>query len=136
MDFKTITRLDQLRIGDSFVYINRVDPWRVTARANKSGMVAVNQFNAGTRSFIHKYDELKRGTTAVMFLRHTQPVAGEQCLIDDLQEGSIFYRPEDLIHEYELVRLHYPFSDVRRLDHASPIKAGIFSKVIFLRQTR
>jgi hypothetical protein len=131
MEPRTITTLDQLRIGDSFVYRKRLDPWRVMAKADKSGRVAVNQVVNGKTSW--KHDELIRGKKQVMFLRHTVPVAGEECLVDDLKEGDVFFRPEDVVHEFELVKHGHAFSDVRRLDEASCVKAGRASKVIFVR---
>lgn len=130
---KTTTTLNELRIGDSFVYPKRVDPWRVTARADKSGRVAVNQWNAGTSSWIWKQDDLKKGKTKVVFLRHTVPVPQEECMIDDLQEGDVFIRPEDPIHEWILVRHGHIFSDVRKISEAAPSKAGKMARVIFVR---
>lgn len=134
MNPKTPTTLGQLRIGDSFVYPKRVDPWRVTARADKNGKVAVNQWNAGTEKWIHKFDELKKQSTAVLFLRHTIPVPGEECMIDDLNPGDVFYRPDDVVHEYVMVKRGIQFSDVRRIDEAACIKAGVAAKVIFVRK--
>lgn len=134
MQPKTLTTINQLRIGDSFVFPKRVDPWRVTARADKNGRVAVNQWNAGTEKFIHKFDELIKGSKQVIFLRHTVPVPGEECLVDDLQPGDIFFRPDDVVHEYVLVKHGHQFSDVRRVDEAACIKAGRGAKIIFVRK--
>jgi hypothetical protein len=131
---KTITTLKELRIGDSFVFTrgDRKTPWRVTARADKSHRVSINMWDdRGT--WMHPYDDLKKGDTKVMFLRHTIPVVGEECFIEDLKEGDVFCRPEDIVHEYILVKRGIHFCDVRRVDEAAPVKAGRVARVIFIR---
>lgn len=147
MQTKTHTTLSELRIGDAFVFANRYpktsEIWRVTARADKNGRVAVNQVDGVTKKLVHRYDDLKRASVRVVFIRHTVPVAGEECLIDDLKEGDIFYRVMkvgdtdvemvDQLHEWELVKHGHMFSDVRRLDEAAGGKAGRVAKVVFVR---
>lgn len=132
MKHKTVCRLDELRIGDSFVYMKRTDPWRVIARADKSGRVAVNQVVNGKLQWNH--DELKRGKTIVTFLRHTVPVPGEECFLEDLVAGDVFQRPEDdLLTEWVVVETGNDFWTVRKTTEAAPGKAGKFAKVIFLK---
>lgn len=139
MQSKTITTLDQLRIGDSFVYLKRQDPWRVTARADKNGKVAVNQFNCQSgvdpKNQLYRHDNLVKGSRQVMFLRHTIPVPGEECLICDLEPGDVFQIPGDTVHDYEIVhQSEAGFATIRRLDQAAPAKAGIHAKAIFIRK--
>ncbi len=134
MEPKTITRLKELCIGDSFVYMKRVDPWRVMALADKSGRVAVNQINAADRKPIWKHDELKKGHTKVTFLRHTKPVPGQECLVDDLKEGDVFFLPDDIIHEWILVNHGHLFADMRRSDQSHiGGKIGRATKVTFVK---
>lgn len=134
MEAKTVTTLGELRIGDSFVYsLSRGDVWRVMAMADKNKRVAVNQIDPRTRKPVWKHDELKKANKKVVFLRHTVPVAGEPCLIDDLVPGDIFKRPEDSVHEWMLVNHGHMFSDVRRTDEPACGKAGKMAQVIFLR---
>lgn len=133
MNPKTLTTLDQLRIGDSFVYRRRTDPWRVMAMADKNGRVAVNQIHPEKRTPLWRYDDLKKGKTKVLFIRHTHPVAGEEFFIDDLVAGDIFKREATDVHEWELMKHNVPFSDVRRLDQPSNGKAGMMTKIIFIR---
>lgn len=136
MNKNETTTLSSLRIGDAFVFANRFkktsDVWRVTARQDKAGRVAVNQVNPDTRQMVHKYDELKRASVRVVFLRHTVPVIGEECLLDDLVPGDRFKMPDDSVHTWILVRHGNQFSDVRRTDHVSCVKGGRAAKVIFV----
>lgn len=131
MQRKTLTTLKELRIGDSFVFVKKDQPWRVMARADKSGKVAINQvinYNP-----VHKYDELRKGNSQVIFLRHTIPVPGEECFIEDLVPGDVFHKTDDIIHEYVVVKRGENFWDVRRMDCAAPEKAGKLAAVVFVR---
>jgi hypothetical protein len=133
MNHKTLTTLGQLRIGDSFVYkLNRQDIWRVIAKADRSNRVAVNQIFNGKP--IHKYDELKRASTSVVFLRHTVPVQGEEIFIEDLKEGDVFHNLEDIIHEYVIEKTGNDYWLCRRLDQSAPAGYwGRLTKVVFVR---
>lgn len=128
-----MTTLGELRIGDSFVYPKRTDPWRVRARADRNGRVAVNQLSTSGK-WAYKHDELKKAKTIVLFLRHTVPVAGEPCMLEDLDPGDIFLRPEDSVNEYVLVSKRQLFCDVRKTSEAACIKAGTMATVIFVRK--
>lgn len=133
---KTQTTLEALRIGDSFVYMLKKSqagniPWRVTARADKKGMVAVNQFRGKEK--VNKYDKLKKKDTKVIFLQHTVAVPGELIFLENLEVGDIFKRKDDSVHEYVIERKGHDFYDCRRLDQPTPIKGGRISEVIFIR---
>lgn len=132
MQRKTLTTLNQLRIGDSFVFAGKDEVWRVTARANKSGAVAINKFIGDKQ--IYKYDELRKGKVQVVFLQHTIPVPGEEILLDNLVAGDVFKKSADDVHEYVVVqRSSDVWFDVRRLDQAAPEKGGKLANVIFIR---
>jgi hypothetical protein len=133
MERKTMTTLGELRIGDSFTFLKRADVWNVTARADKKGKVAINQLDDNKKPLL-KYDELKKASTEVLFLRHTIPVPGEECFICDLNEGDIFYKPDDIIHDFEMVKRGHFFYEVRRLDQMASIRAGKMAVVIFVRK--
>ncbi len=133
---KTHTTLNQLRLGDSFIYLSRfgqrrTDPWRVMALQDKNGKVAVNQVIDGKTNY--KFDELKKGLTKVMFLRHTIPLPNEECLLDDLKPGDEFKMPDNTFHTWLLVKHGHVFSDVRRTDEAFCVKGGRAAKVIFIK---
>ena len=137
MEPKTHTTLSELRIGDSFVYENgypkRTEIWRVMQLADKRNRVAVNRINADTRKPILRHDVIKKGSVRVVFIRHTVPVEGKECLLDDLEPGDCFCRndPNDT-NTYVLVRHGSLFSDLRRSDGLAPIKASRGATVIFI----
>lgn len=133
---RTQTTLSALRIGDSFVYLVKKGkagniPWRVTAREDRKGNVAVNQFNG--KKQINKYDLLKKASTQVIFLQHTIAVPGEHIFLENLEVGDVFKRKDDPVHEYVIEKKGHDFYDCRRLDQATPIKGGRISEVIFIR---
>lgn len=132
MQRKTTTTLNELRIGDRFVYPGGNVSYQVTAKADKTGKVAINQFANGKQ--VNRYDTLKRKTTTVLFLRHSIPLPQEECFIEDLQAGDIFCKPADIVHEYEIVNRGHEFYAVRRLDCASIEMAGRLATVIFIRK--
>jgi hypothetical protein len=133
MERKTMTTLGELRIDDRFVYPKRADAWCVTARADRKGRVAINQ-KKDDGSLSHKYDDLKKASTPVLFLRHGSPLEGEECFISDLKAGDIFHKRDDVIHEYELKEKGHQFSKVRRLDEAAHIMAGNMATVVLVKR--
>jgi hypothetical protein len=131
MEAKTMTTAGELRIGDSFVYPRRTDPWRVVALSDKNGRVAVNQvINGGNK---YRHDELIRAAKKVMFLRHTIPVPGEMCYMIDLVPGDVFHIPDDLVNEYQVEKVGDLTIRMRRLDQAYTCNAGIMAKGVFVR---
>ncbi len=133
MEHTTITTLGQLRKGDSFLFMkgDRKTVRRVTVPVNQKNMVAINIPIPG--GWFNRYDDMKRARTEVMFLRHTIPLPGEECFMEDLKPGDVFFRPEDIIHEYVVQETGSDFWTVRKMCEAAPIKAGRLSKVIFVR---
>lgn len=68
MERNTITTLGELQVGDRFTYPRRVDVWTVTEQIPPKN-TAVNQFLPWGDK-IHKFDEMKKNSTQVRFLRH------------------------------------------------------------------
>lgn len=137
MEAKTHTTLAELRIGDSFVYENgypkRTEIWRVMQLPDNRNRVAVNRINADTRKPILRHDVIKKGSVRVVFIRHTVPVEGQECLLDDLEPGDLFRRVEqDDKATYVVVRHGSLFTDLRRADGLAPIKASRGARVIFI----
>jgi hypothetical protein len=133
MERKTLTTLGELRIDDRFVYPKRGDAWTVTARADRIGRVAINQ-KRDDGSLVLKYDELKKASTQVIFLRHGSPLEGEECFICDLNTGDTFFKLDDVVHEYEMKEKGHHFSKVRRLDEAAHIMAGNMATVVLVKR--
>lgn len=99
----TTCTLGELRTGDRFTFgKKRVDVWQVMSKTNT--FVCVNQpgWNGDP---IHKHDGWKGNKTEVVFLRHTIPEPGEQCLIRDLKPGNVFHLLTDVISEYVLIEI-------------------------------
>jgi hypothetical protein len=71
MDRNTITTISELAIGDRYVNPRHPsDVWQVISKGPK--YVTVNRFDEQGKRVL-KYDQLKKGTDTVRFLRHTSP---------------------------------------------------------------
>lgn len=133
MNRKTITQLVELREGDRFVFKNRADVWEIMKK--EGNHIEVNQMLNGIP--VYKYNFKKPGHASVMFLRHTKPLPGEACFIEDLNEGDVFCKPEDVVTEYEVVTKGHTFSKVKLVydkECESPQMAGIVAEVILVRR--
>ena len=105
MQRNTITTLGQLRVGDRFTFLKRVDVWHVTGQLTSKA--TINQMMPDGR-LIHKYDDMKAAKTPVKFLKHTEPVPGEECQVQDLKPGDVFYHPFDVVSEWIVEKYEYP----------------------------
>lgn len=105
MQRQTIATLAELRPGDRFNYMKRVDVWQVVKQT--SGYTAVNQFMPWKQA-VHMHDELKKNTTPVKFLRHTKPLPGDEAMLNDLTVGDVFYTNNDIMNEYTVIETGYP----------------------------
>ena len=94
MERNTQTTLAELRVGDRFVFVGRVDKWQVTQQELKYSLI--NAPGLGGK-LIYSHDKKEKNTKVVVFLRHTMPLPGEKCLLEDLKNGDTFY--EDGIPE-------------------------------------
>lgn len=133
MERRSIQLLSRLREGDRFTFPKRLDVWEVM-KPQVKGKVEVNQIINGKQKF--KFNEFKNGTTPVLFLRHTKPLEGEECFVEDLQEGDVFCKPNDIITEYVVLNKGHEFYKVRKvLDKAAsePQMAGRLASVVFVR---
>jgi hypothetical protein len=102
MQRNTITTLGELRTGDRFCFVMKDEVWQVTGFTRTQ--VTINKFTShGTQIF--KHDEMKLKKTAVRFLRHTMPLAGEDCFIEDLNVGDVFCFNESIVDEYQVVSI-------------------------------
>ena len=96
MERNTQTTLGQLRDGDRFYFSSdhKKVSWEVKEKAGAT-QVLINNPNRPTRFPIPKNKNL-----AVVFLRHTVPVPGDECQVEELSPGAMFYFPDDVITEY------------------------------------
>jgi hypothetical protein len=135
MQRKTHTTLDNLRIGDRFTYgSNKTDVWEVVQRFGNN--TEVNQREAHGK-WKMKFNIIKRSSTQVYFLRHTKPLNGDECFIEDLQEGDVFWKPDNVMIEYVVIDKGHEFSKVRKMydkQCKEPEMAGRLASVFFVRQ--
>ena len=99
MKRKTVTTLSELHEGDRYIYKNKSEIFEVMKKDGNH--IEVNEIV--NEKPIYKYNVKKNGKTAVVFLRHTKPLPGEECFIEDLHPGDVFWKADDLITEYELL---------------------------------
>jgi hypothetical protein len=132
MERKSIQLLEKLRKGDRFTYLKRADVWQVMLK--EGNHIEVNQIVGGKPH--NKFNDKKSGSTRVMFLRHTIPVSGEVCFIEDLQEGDVFWKQDDVVTEYLVVTKGHDYYKVRRVHDkacAFPEMAGRLAQIVFVR---
>jgi hypothetical protein len=103
MERNTITTLGQLRTGDRFTFVKKDEVWQVTG--STTTYVTINKFTSDGKKMI-KFDEQRKRTMHVRFLRHTMPQPGEKCLIQELNLGDVFTTVDNIINEY-FVREHF-----------------------------
>lgn len=103
MKRNTLTTLGELRVGDRFrPGKKRVDVWEVTSKTKNYTCINQPGLNG---VLIHKYDEQKSNKQQVIFMRHTKPEPGEECLLRDLKPGNVFHLLSDIISEYMLIEI-------------------------------
>ncbi|SEW02147.1 hypothetical protein SAMN05428988_1333 [Chitinophaga sp. YR573] len=131
MERNTVTTLGALRNGDRFHFPKRVDIWEVTGSTRNHTSINLPGLNG---VFTNKYDDLKKSSTSVVFMRHTQPLQGEQCLYKDLKPGDIFHMTNNIIDEFRRgadERIgHFPAGDSDIIINANDtvvfVRKGIF----------
>lgn len=97
MQRNTITTLAQLRDGDRFTFVGKEEVWQKTGAYGTQ--ITFNKFtDSGNQVF--KYDEKKLGKTGCRFVRHTVPMPGEDCFVQELKEGDVFYMNDNIVVEY------------------------------------
>jgi hypothetical protein len=126
MQHRTVTTLKELRIGDVFHFPGKDEKYQVTYQSRTQ--TGINQPN-GKGGLVNKYDSLKPNTKNVVFLRHTRPVPGEQCLFMDLYPGEAFHLPDDIISEYVKTETGV----FNASGHASSLRLSGTDKVVFVR---
>lgn len=101
MNRNQLTTLAELREGDRFRYPSRNEAWEVINQGGKNTFV--NQFTPNGKR-LHVHDIIKKSDTPVVFLRHTRPLPGEDCLLQDLRDGDVFHLPDNIINEYRVIQ--------------------------------
>lgn len=96
MQHNTITELGILRPGDRFRFVKSYEVWQVIKHTRSHTLINLPL----GKKMMHKCDAMKKSSTVVTFLRHTIPLPGEQCFVEDLKSGDVFYVKGDAIKEY------------------------------------
>lgn len=104
MHRNTITTLAQLRNGDRFTLVGKEEVWQKTGAYGSN--VTYNKFTDGGKAVL-KYDEKKHGKTSVRFVRHTAPLPGEDCFVQDLKKGDVFFMNDNVVIEYRVTNIFY-----------------------------
>lgn len=99
MQRNTTTTFGELRQGDRFYFVGDSDKkaYQLTEQ-KRSGKSSYNIVVNGENAW--QFDRQAAGNRPVVFLRHTKPLPGEECLLSDLKEGDMFFFPEDVVSEY------------------------------------
>jgi hypothetical protein len=135
MQRNTKTVLEFLRIGDRF-YKNGDNKKRIMEVHTKQPFKTIVIDPNMIEQYRLKMALLKRNDIAVVFIRHTKPLPGDECFIEDLVEGDIFRKPSfgHLVDEYKLIAPGHDFYDVAPIgDTLLMEKAGRLATVIFVR---
>lgn len=104
MQRNTITTLAQLRKGDRFTFTGKEEVWQKTGCYGSN--VTYNKFTDGGIAIL-KYDEKKADKTSCRFVRHTVPLPGEDCLVQDLKQGDVFFMNDNIVVEYQVTNVFY-----------------------------
>lgn len=134
MERKTLTTLGKLRIGDRFVFTsaNQDKVYQVTSTPGGS-KVYYNVVIGGVPQ--QKYDDSKSKLAPVLFLRHTLPEPGDQCFIEDLQEGDVYTKADNAVLEYTVLESGRAYYKVRPVYLREGFEyAGRLATVVFVRK--
>jgi outer membrane lipoprotein-sorting protein len=123
MERNTLTTFGQLRIGDRFYATGD----KSKTAYEVTGPKKYNHIMNGKKSWM--YDKDVKEDRLVMFLRHTVPIHGEQCMVEDLKRNHIFYLPDDIITEYrvkeqitgETIAYKLDYTDAQFIKHGTPV---------------
>lgn len=96
----TSTKLGELRKGDRFYFIT--DSKRIAHQVTSDKAAARTSYNIVNANGSAKlpFDKQAPNDKPVIFLRHTIPVPGEECRLYDLQQGDIFFFPNNVVTEF------------------------------------
>lgn len=99
MKKNTFTVVGNLRSGDRFRFLTWPSEFEVMAQLDF--ITAINEIHGS--GFKYKKEEAIPHLMPVMFLGHTKPQPGEDCLINQLKPGDTFRIGIDSKTEYKLI---------------------------------
>ncbi|MGQ0738266.1 MAG: hypothetical protein ACT4OJ_04330 [Bacteroidota bacterium] len=120
-----------LRIGDSFILklIKNAKVWRIVKHSPGS-ITAYHYMRSDMRKtgepvYIHP-------DTTVYFIRHTIPLPGEECFVEDLKPNDIITIPELGDKKWYIQHKGYDFDIMQELEGDKEGRIGRLAKVIYL----
>lgn len=136
-----LIKLGDLREGDSFIFQLNDDAeiYRVVGSKEYSCTVTVNKLMRSDMKSINE-DEEAWADTMVYFIRHTIPVVGQDCFIEDLAPGDKFqlFVPDATSESggnlilCEIMEKGFDFDRFRRIDTGDVGRIGRLTKVVFI----
>lgn len=120
-------------MGDRYHYLLKSDVWQVMEHTDKH--TKVNQFIFGERQ-VHRYHIEKRKSTEVIFIRHTIPLIGEECMLCDLDNGDVFYIDDDVVTEHVIIKKEFPDTIIALAkDHNCQGILSTYLKIVLVRKS-
>lgn len=126
-------KLSELRIGDSFLFhLDSNDVWMVRRQVGLS--TRINQRMRSDMKWKHEEDQMEWGDTEVWFLRHTMPLPGEECYVEDLKPGDKFMLQKEADQAVEAMILEkgYEFDKFQVFGSGETGRIGRLTKVKFV----
>jgi hypothetical protein len=100
----TATKFGELRQGDRFYFAG--DKKKIVYQVTTERLVNKSSYNIvdAEGKALWPFDKQSAHDKPVIFLRHTIPAPGEECRLYDLQQGDVFFFPDDFITEYLILK--------------------------------
>lgn len=129
MQRNTPTNIARLRKGDRFYFISDKKKGIHEVTGFSKGKVNYNKING----FKHQWfwDRTINENKEVIFLRHTIIQQGDQCFVQDLEIGDVFYMPGNIDAELEVLEKNDMEIKLKSLGtknvlYTHPLSTGIF----------
>ncbi len=102
MKRNTATNFGELRQGDRFYFAG--DSKKIAYQVTDEKFFKKSSYNLISDQGISAwpYDKEAPNDKGVVFLRHTIPQLGEECVLKDLSDGDVFHLPDNIIDEFRL----------------------------------
>lgn len=132
----TATTFAELRVGDRFYFAadKQKKVYQLTREA-LLGKPFYNHFD-GNGNKVWMFDRQSDKNKPVVFLRHTQPVLGEEWPISELKDGDIFHLPDNIVTEYLVIKNRHGVVITQVNAPAENLSFEEATKVIFVRKNR
>lgn len=101
MKRNTTTTMGELRHGDRFYFAG--DSKKAAYQVTDEKLFKKSSYNIiSDGKSAWPYEKEAPHDKGVVFLRHTIPQLGEECVLKDLSDGDVFHLPDNIIDEFRL----------------------------------